>query len=101
VFAELVKRKKGRRFVAARTPTRKWIWHEPPDVPAEVYDLAADPGEKRNIATPALLAEGEALRRRYEALGRGATLKPAPAATTTPTLDPETERKLKALGYVE
>jgi arylsulfatase A-like enzyme len=101
VFAELVKRKKGRRFVAARTPTRKWIWHEPPDVPAEVYDLAADPGERQNIATPALLAEGEALRRRYEALGRGATLKPAPATTTAPTLDPETERKLKALGYVE
>jgi len=99
VFSELVKRRKGKRFIAARTPTRKWIWHDPPSVPAEVYDLAADPGEKRNIATPELLAEGEALRRRYEALGRGATLRP-PAATS-PTLDPETQKKLKALGYVE
>jgi hypothetical protein len=60
-----------------------------------------DPHEKQSIATPELLAEGEALRKRYESIGRGATLKPGPAATTTPTLDPETEKKLKALGYVE
>jgi arylsulfatase A-like enzyme len=99
VFAELVKRKKKTRLIGARTPTRMWIWHDPPTVPPEVYDLAADPGEKRNIATPELLAEGEALRHRYESLGRGATLRPP--TLTTPTLDPETQRKLKALGYVE
>lgn len=101
VFSELVKRRKGLRSVSARTPGRKWIWHEPPTVPAQVFDLGNDPREKQNVATPELLAEGEALRRRYESLGRGATLRPGPAATTTPTLDTETEKKLKALGYVE
>lgn len=99
VFAELVKGRKGRRSVAARTPTRKWIWHDPPTRPAEVYDLVADPGERTNIATPELLAEGEPHRRRYEALGR-ATQRPAPVSTT-PTLDPETTEKLRALGYIE
>jgi arylsulfatase A-like enzyme len=101
VFSELVKRRKGVRLVAARTPTRKWIWHDPPNTPDQVFDLVNDPHEKQSIATPELLAEGEPLRRRYESLGRGATLKPGPATTTTPTLDPETEKKLKALGYVE
>jgi len=101
VFAELVKRRKGKRLVMARSGMRKWIWHEPPTPPTEVYDLATDPGEKRNLPTPELLAEGEALRRRYEALGKGATLRPGPAATTAPTLDPETQKKLKALGYAE
>jgi len=101
VFSELVKRRKGVRLVAARTPTRKWIWHDPPNTPDQVFDLVNDPHEKQSIATPELLADGEPLRRRYESLGRGATLKPGPAATTTPTLDPETEKKLKALGYVE
>jgi arylsulfatase A-like enzyme len=101
VFAELVKRRKGVRLVAARTPTRKWIWHQPSTVPDQVFDLVNDPAERKSIATPELLAEGEPLRQRYEAMGRGATLKPGPAATTTPTLDLETEKKLRALGYVE
>jgi arylsulfatase A-like enzyme len=99
VFAELVKRRKGKRLVMARSGMRKWIWHEPPAVPTEVYDLAADPPEKQNLPTPALLEEGEALRHRYQTLGRGATLRPEPAARGT--LDPETEQKLKALGYTE
>jgi arylsulfatase A-like enzyme len=99
VFAELVEPGKGRRSVAARTATHKWIWHEPPTRPAEVYDLAADPGERRNVATPERLAEGEPHRRRYEELGRARSL--AGPRPTPPPLDPDTERKLRALGYVE
>jgi arylsulfatase A-like enzyme len=99
VFAELVKRRKGKRLVMARDGMRKWIWHEPAVVPTEIYDLAADPKEKQKLAAPGLLEEGDALLRRYHALGRGATLRPPPAAHRT--LDPETEEKLKALGYTE
>ena len=99
VFSELVKRRKGKRLVMAREGMRKWIWHEPAVVPTEIYDLAADPKEKQKLAAPGLLEEGDALLRRYHALGRGATLRPPPAAHRT--LDPETEQKLKALGYAD
>jgi arylsulfatase A-like enzyme len=105
VFAELTKRKKGTRLWAARTGRRKWIWRDGPGVPVEIYDLRADPEERRNLATPELAAEVAALREQYAALVAAGTARapgaPTAPATTPPVLDPRTEEKLRALGYVQ
>ncbi len=57
----------------------------------ELYDLAADPGERRNLASEQR-AQAHALRRALD--GIDLTLQP-PAAT-----DPEARAQLEALGYV-
>ena len=61
----------------------------------ELYDLEADPIESTDLAThePKRVAELAAL------LGRGPAAPRAPAAL--PTLPPEVEAELRALGYVE
>ncbi|MBI4166739.1 MAG: sulfatase-like hydrolase/transferase [Acidobacteria bacterium] len=75
--------------------SRKFRFVEAPR--AEIYDLAADPGETRNLIesrrsdSEALRAELQNLERRYAA--------PA-AAAKGPPLAPETVEKLKSLGYV-
>jgi arylsulfatase A-like enzyme/Tfp pilus assembly protein PilF len=75
--------------------TRKFRFVEAPR--AEIYDVAADPGETRNLIdsrrsdSEALRAELQNLERRYTA--RAATAKGPPLA-------PETVEKLKSLGYV-
>jgi arylsulfatase A-like enzyme len=66
-----------------------------PIVREEVFDLAADPGERRNLAAerPVLAGYGTSEIRRAEAA-------PGEAAPTRP-LDADTERRLRALGYAE
>ena len=66
--------------------------------PAELYDLAADPGEARNLAAqrPAVVTE---LATRLERWAAGGGVE----ATTDsePALDAETREALKSLGYID
>ena len=66
-----------------------------------LYDLAADPGERRNLAATrpgvAKRLYGELQALKLASRGRGETVDAAPAAP----LDPELSRHLEALGYAE
>ena len=66
-----------------------------------LYDLAADPGEQRNIAAtrPGVVKRlhGELQALKLASHRRGKTVDAAPAAP----LDPELSRQLEALGYAE
>lgn len=70
----------------------------------ELYDLALDPGETLNLAAaePERVAAMEAgLHRLLTAAAASAPTATTPAATATPApLDPETEARLQALGYL-
>jgi arylsulfatase A-like enzyme/predicted Zn-dependent protease len=61
----------------------------------ELYDLAADPGETKNVFK-AFSARAEDLRVKMEALARAAGEK----APERQSLDPDTLQRLAALGYV-
>jgi arylsulfatase A-like enzyme/Flp pilus assembly protein TadD len=61
----------------------------------ELYDLAADPGEEKNIFK-AFSARAEPYRLALEALAKSASQQ----APERQTLDPETLQRLAALGYV-
>jgi choline-sulfatase len=76
-------------LAALRRGDRKWIAAPRP----ELYDLASDPGEARNLAADERRAGAE-LDRALEAL-RAAARVAAPAAG-----DEETRARLAALGYV-
>jgi arylsulfatase A-like enzyme len=86
-----------RRLIVARTRDYKWIQVADEDAPREVYDLKSDPEEKSPSGDPALRERGRELIARYRAL------EPAPGPSPTPDrpIDPATQRKLEALGYVD
>lgn len=73
-----------------RAPSRKLV-HDDRRGTVELYDLASDPGERRNLA-PA--TRDERLEQALAALGAAA---PSSAA---PSPDPATVEALKALGYL-
>jgi choline-sulfatase len=66
-----------------------------------LYDLAADPGERRNVAAEEVAVakrlRGELRALKLAARQRGEAVEAAPAAP----LDPELGRQLEVLGYVE
>ena len=64
--------------------------------PQELYDIVADPGESHDLEKVG--AEYESLVRDLEAIW--SVLEQAPEAAA-PSLDAETRRRLRALGYVE
>jgi len=66
--------------------------------PVELYDMAADPGEKSNLAgkEPGRVAE---LRRDLEALRTAA--RTSAVKGSTGTIDAADEERLRALGYLE
>ena len=73
-------------------------------VPIELYDLHADPGQKRNlagtnVAQAALLAD-EHRAAASAPLARGVPAPPRPADAAVP-LSPDLARKLESLGYAE
>jgi choline-sulfatase len=70
-----------------------WKYVEAPR--PELYHLADDPGEKRNVVREQA-SIAAALRRRLEAYDRVRGTSPAPAA-----VDAETAERLAALGYAE
>jgi choline-sulfatase len=70
----------------------QWKFIDAPD--PELYDLAADPGEQRNLYA-AQPATARALRRQLETLARSAPDRDSPAP-----LSAEARQRLSALGYV-
>lgn len=87
-----------RRLRSIQIGTNKLIWGS--DGQSELYALATDPGERRNVfsttrpAAEHLLA---ALERRISQIQQAApTLLPLPS----PSLDQATEERLRALGYL-
>lgn len=65
----------------------------------ELYDLAADPGEKRDLAAAEHVRAAAMAAALDEVLARDAPVPPARAAR--PALDPGLERRLEALGYTD
>jgi arylsulfatase A-like enzyme len=84
----------GEPTLALRTPTAKFIRR--PGKPDELYDLASDPGETRNLAGSGLVEE-EVLAR----MAAGIAQARQQAASEQVTLDPQLIRELKALGYLK
>ncbi|GIK16908.1 MAG: hypothetical protein BroJett003_18720 [Planctomycetota bacterium] len=68
-----------------------------------LFDLAADPGEHVNLAAgrPDLLDRGAALLNAHQAASKRTREALGLTAGETITLDAETRRRLKALGYIE
>lgn len=98
-FAEgpALKHKDGRLF-SARTAEYKWIGREHLDDPVEIYDLAADPLEQKNLAEdPELRAQGRELLRVYREMDAAAST----GGRSERQVDPRTQDKLRALGYVD
>ncbi|MGH2535875.1 MAG: sulfatase [Candidatus Promineifilaceae bacterium] len=87
-------------LIAIRTPAYKYIWDSRRPEQPRLYDLAADPGERRDVAAE----HGEQLRvfqsRLERHLARVAQTAPA-ADADAPELDEVVMRRLQDLGYVE
>ncbi len=82
-------------ILAVRTARYKLIVHE--KRPAELYDLAADPGEKANLAA----APPAGTERLYAVADLVLKARAARQANPTIRLDEQQIRELKALGYVD
>jgi hypothetical protein len=61
-----------------------------------LFDLAADPREQRDVAAERPVAAGYGWQSAASVFATGPS-QPAPVVT----LDPETERRLQALGYLD
>ncbi len=87
----------GPRQRGLRTDSLKLIHYPAGELPDELYELASDSAEQRDVAAeqPRRLEEA----RRLLAASWG-QLREAPDAEA-PVIDEETRRRLKALGYVE
>jgi arylsulfatase A-like enzyme len=80
--------------ITARSLTHKWIHTASTPPSLVVYDLVVDPGEQHPLDDPALLGQGRRLIEGYQARREG-TVAPAEVP-----IDEETQKRLKALGYV-
>jgi Flp pilus assembly protein TadD len=71
-----------------------WKWIDAPD--AELYDLAADPGERDNLR----LAEPDRSRILTDRLARFRALIPEPPSPGPELMSPEVAERLRSLGYL-
>jgi arylsulfatase A-like enzyme len=88
--------------LAVRSPRWKAMWDAPG---LQIFDLERDPGERAPVATAELVGQAIAARARFEEECTrqrtdlaSAVFRQAPPSALP---DPERERQLKALGYVE
>ena len=89
------------RFRSYRSGTLKLI--EASDGSNYVFDLAADPGETRNLADtdPGEVARLKGELKRYRAAVALPEIGAPVADVAAPPIDPAAEERLRALGYVE
>jgi len=89
----------GRRIESAVLGDRKLIHtlaHDRKPIGLELYDLASDPGEKRNLAA----ADPDAVRGLSWLIAQRARAGAPRKAAPPVALDPELEEELRALGYL-
>ncbi len=87
-------------LLAARQGASKWIFRKHDgETTLEAYDLATDPAERHPIEDPELRYKAEMVAGGYMRLGGKAP--PPAAAVPAQIVEPETRKKLQALGYVE
>ncbi len=86
-------------LASVREGTTELIIHRSNPEAAELFELLSDPGESRNLATeqPETVAR---LRRAILAWQQENARLAALYGKATETLDPETEKRLRALGYL-
>jgi len=99
VFAER-RLEDGSVATAVRKGDRKWILGEPLR-PDRVFDVASDPKESKNLATPELLAEGRALLDAHVQRAQNLQAELGASVERPRDVDPRTQNALRALGYVE
>ena len=88
--------------LAARWPRWKAVWDSPG---LQTFDLEHDPGETKPVVSTDLTEQATAARTRFEEecarqqaeIAAASSLQSQPAALP----EPERERQLKALGYVQ
>jgi arylsulfatase A-like enzyme len=91
---------------AARTDTRKFIFHGNQKTPTEVFDLETDPGENNALNSGLLATEGERWIAAYKkiviaAMTRRMEKRAAETETPERRLDEGVVNKLRALGYMD
>ena len=91
----------GGRLIGARELNYKFIGREQGGDPNEIYDLARDPGEHKNLSANILLrTRGRQLLDRYRDLLRQGDEADVDGDAPR-SVEPAVERKLRALGYVD
>jgi arylsulfatase A-like enzyme len=80
-----------------RTPEWKYMTLEQRSL-EQLYSLAADPDERRNVLTDEPAARAEMSQRMRETIGSDGS---RPDGSGEVEMDPETIEKLRALGYIE
>ena len=86
--------------------TRRAVWHAShklvrrEDDDQELYDYLADPAEMQELSDE-LVSEANDLRERVLAFKRAQDAVAAPAQQSAEQSDPQVQRRLKALGYLE
>ena len=100
---ELVEGRKRPPQFALRTQDWKWIVRRDDGGPVGLYDLRADPDERRDlsVSNPELRAEAEAASARAQATLRALELLHPEGAAASPSLPEELKRQLEGLGYLD
>jgi hypothetical protein len=82
---------------------RKWIETTEARGPVEVYDVEADPAEKKDLGDPETVVEGASLLKTFREESRALRrrLGKAPEDTTAVVISRDRQERLRALGYLD